>query len=288
MNKTLLSLLATGAVLCAVPSMAQAQDRNINERQAELDQRIDGGIRSGQLNAAEAARLRAEFQGIARLENDYRRNGLTAAERADLEQRFARLSDQIRDERLDRQHAGDRDRGWANINQRQAQLDQRIDTGIRNGQITRQEATRLRAEFQTIARLENQYRRNGLTAAERADLDRRFDRLESQVARDRRDRDARWENLNQRQAQFQQRLDTAVRDGRVTPRQAMSLRSEFRSIAALEQQYRRGGLTARERADLDRRLDGLQANFRASVNTTQYGYGYGQAPNLFDYLFGIR
>ena len=68
----------------------------------------------------------------------------------------------------------------------------------------------------------------------------------------------------------------------------MSLRSEFRSIAALEQQYRRGGLTARERADLDRRLDGLQANFRASVNTTQYGYGYGQAPNLFDYLFGIR
>ena len=37
-----------------------------------------------------------------------------------------------------------------------------------------------------------------------------------------------------------------------------------------------------------RRFDQLQANFRASVQTSQYGYGYGRSPNLFDYLFGIQ
>ena len=288
MNKTLLSLFATAAIVSAAPAMAQTW-QNINERQAQLDQRIDAGVRSGQLTGAEASRLRAEFREIAGLENDYRRDGLTAGERAELDRRFDRLALQIRNERHDGQQAGS-DR-WQNINERQAQLDQRIDAGVRSGDLTRSEAMRLRAEFREIAALENDYRRNGLTAVERAELDRRFDRLARQINNQRHDgqhADGRWENLNQRQAQFRQRLDIAVRDRRLTQRQAMQLSAEFRLIANLEQQYRRGGLSDRERADLNQRFDRLQANFRTSVAANQYGYGYGQAPNLFDYLFGIR
>lgn len=40
-----------------------------------------------------------------------------------------------------------------------------------------------------IARLEARYRVNGLNPRERADLDRRFDRLEMRIAREVRDRD---------------------------------------------------------------------------------------------------
>ena len=76
-----------------------------------------------------------------------------------------------------------------NINQRQAQLDRRIDQGLRSGQLTRQEAYRLRGEFQTIARLETRYRVNGLSQWERADLDRRFDVLSDRVRLERSDRD---------------------------------------------------------------------------------------------------
>ena len=83
-------------------------------------------------------------------------------------------------------------------------------------------------------------------------------------------------------------LDRAVADRRLTPRQAQILRAEFDSLARLEQRYRQGGLTRAERADLDTRFDRLQANFRASVSASSYGHGYGQAPNLFDYLFGLR
>ncbi|PZO05295.1 MAG: hypothetical protein DCF28_03950 [Alphaproteobacteria bacterium] len=80
---------------------------------------------------------------------------------------------------------------WQNINQRQANLDRRIDRGIQNGALSRREAGRLRGEFNALARLEQNYRRGGLTQWERADLDRRFDRLAAQIRYERRDNDNR-------------------------------------------------------------------------------------------------
>jgi len=89
--------------------------------------------------------------------------------------------------RYDRDY-GRHDQGrWMSINERQANLDRRIDMGLRNGALTRAEAYRLRAEFRDIARVENRYRRNGLNNWERADLDRRFDHLSAQIRWERRD-----------------------------------------------------------------------------------------------------
>ena len=76
---------------------------------------------------------------------------------------------------------------WQSINARQANLERRIMVGIRNGQLSRREATRLRADFRQIANLEARYRRGGLSAWERQDLDRRFDRLSAQIRQERRD-----------------------------------------------------------------------------------------------------
>ena len=86
-----------------------------------------------------------------------------------------------------------RDRGeWMPIEARLDRLDHRIDQGIRSGQLTRNEAYRLRGEFRDVARLEARYSRNGLSNWERADLDRRFDRLSAQVRWERRDGDRRY------------------------------------------------------------------------------------------------
>ena len=77
---------------------------------------------------------------------------------------------------------------WMPINARQAMLDRRIERGIDDGSLTRREAIRLRSEFREIARLEYRYRRaDGLQGWERADLDRRFDRLSRQIRFERRD-----------------------------------------------------------------------------------------------------
>jgi hypothetical protein len=82
-------------------------------------------------------------------------------------------------------------RGWQPIAQRKVNLDRRIDIGARNGQLSRREATRLRTELNQLVRLEYTYQRGGLTVRERAELDRRYDRLSAQVREERRDRDNR-------------------------------------------------------------------------------------------------
>ena len=81
--------------------------------------------------------------------------------------------------------------GWQNISQRKFQLDRRIDQGERNRSLSRREANRLRAELNALVQLERSYLRGGLTARERADLDRRYDRLSAQVREERRDNDNR-------------------------------------------------------------------------------------------------
>ena len=87
----------------------------------------------------------------------------------------------------------DRGGSWQNISQRNYQLDRRIDRGERNGSLSRREATRLRFDLDALVYLERSYMRGGLSLRERAELDRRYDRLSFQVREERRDRDdRRW------------------------------------------------------------------------------------------------
>lgn len=280
MSRTLLKMLAASSILAAVPLAASAQ--SINDRQTNLDARIDAGIRNGSLTRGEAARLRAEFSEISRLEAEHRRSGrdLTTAERQDLDRRFDALSRQVRDERSDRQSRGGGSDG--NVNARQREMDERIEAGVRDRSLSRAEANQLRAESAAIERIERSYRDSGrgLSQVERHYLDRRFDALERRLRQDRHDDDRRWTRLDARQAQFDTQLDQAVRERRVSAREAQTLRLEFRSIARLERQYRqsRPGITPAERADLNRRFDRMEGNFRAATSPTD---------NLFDLLFGF-
>jgi hypothetical protein len=71
-------------------------------------------------------------------------------------------------------------------------------------------------------------------------------------------------NINGRERELRMRIEAGVRDGSLTRSEAWQLQRELRGIEALEQRYRndgyrygRNGLDARERSDLDRRLDSL-------------------------------
>lgn len=189
--RIVIPLVAASAMAAAAAPAFAAPWQNINQRQAELDRRIDMGVRSGELTRAEARNLRGEFRDISRLEARYRNSGgLQAWERVDLDRRFTVLSAKVRWDRNDNQERGDR--GWQNINQRQRMLDERIDRGVRSGALTRGEAMRLRNDYRGLARLEASYRRtNGLQAWERNDLDRRFDALSARIRYERTDNDTR-------------------------------------------------------------------------------------------------
>jgi hypothetical protein len=159
---------------------------SISRRGEWLERRIVQGERNGALTRNESTSLRRELSSLISLERRYSSGGLSNSERADLDRRFDALTIRIQTERRDGQTGGQTG-GWTSINQRQANLDARIDAGVRDRSLSQAEAARLRADFQALARMEANYRRNGLTAAERADLDRRFDALSARIRSERRD-----------------------------------------------------------------------------------------------------
>ena len=83
---------------------------------------------------------------------------------------------------------------WTSISQRQANLSQRIDQGIRSGALDRREAFQLKSQLRDVVGLEYRYARTGgrLDMRERADLDRRFDAISRQVRSEKHDRQRRW------------------------------------------------------------------------------------------------
>src|SRR5690242_18984232 len=182
MRKLLAMAVAAGALAVAAPASAQVW-QSINQRQAQLDARIDAGIRDGSLTRQEAFRMRDEFNDLARLEARYRADGLSYGERADLDRRFDALSQQIRYQRNDDQTRGDNDRGygrggydrggygrgdygrgdeWTPISGRDREIQMRINMGLRNRTISPQEAAGLRDQFHDLLRLEARYMRNGM------------------------------------------------------------------------------------------------------------------------------
>jgi hypothetical protein len=187
--------LFAGIALALSAGAASAQGwMSINERQARLDDRIEAGMRSGDLSRREALSLRAEFRDLSGLEARYRAGGLSAWERQDLDRRFDRLSVRIRDDRRDNDRGWYGGRGWSDnsgrwvpIARRQAQLDRRIDQGVRSGRLNSAEAARLRAEFRDLARMESRYRPGGYSPREMAELDRGFDRLAMRIRFESRD-----------------------------------------------------------------------------------------------------
>lgn len=105
-TQIILAGLAAAITLTTPMAASAAPWQPINQRQQQLDRRIDQGVRSGALNRGEAARLRTEFRGLVRLEAQYRRSGgvFTMRERTDLNRRFDILSAKIRFDKRGRQH----------------------------------------------------------------------------------------------------------------------------------------------------------------------------------------
>ncbi|MBU1378830.1 MAG: hypothetical protein KKE02_20685 [Alphaproteobacteria bacterium] len=106
MKRLALSIAVVSVVLAAAPVAASAAPwQTINQRQANLERRIDQGVRTGELSRPEAARVRDQVRDLARLEVQYRRSGgrLTPAERADLDARFDRVSQRVYAQKHDRQ-----------------------------------------------------------------------------------------------------------------------------------------------------------------------------------------
>ena len=109
MNKKIIApLLAVAAVSVAVPAAAQHYGpprggpafhapawQSIAQRKVNLDRRIDRAAWNRAISPREANSLRAELNGIVRLETQYRRHGLTRWERQDIRERYQRIQSNL-------------------------------------------------------------------------------------------------------------------------------------------------------------------------------------------------
>jgi hypothetical protein len=154
-----------------------------------------------------------------------------------------------------------------------AQFEAQLTADVRAGSRTSSSADRLRTDYNALVQLEARYGSDGrFTTQERADLNAQYQALTQRVnvventgggngypntgggygSSD-------GSSVADGRANFEARINTAVTARRITRTQATSLRTDYQALIQTEAGYARNGVDAREQADLDAKLDALDA-----------------------------
>jgi hypothetical protein len=141
------------------------------------------------------------------------------------------------------------------VNARLASQADRIASGVRDGSVAAGETARLEREQSTVAREETQFLRDGTSSgAERARLERDLNRTSRDIYGQRHDAQVNPNPnglIDQRRANGEKRIADGIRDGSLTPDEAMRLQRCQSRISREEQQFRAdGSLSPAERQNL--------------------------------------
>lgn len=183
------SLLATAlfAGLGVAPAMAQnANTPAIDRAQQAISSRIQQGLASGHITPSEARELYRRDREIEMRENRFKANGsATPQERQQLRLELDNLAAEVERMMLNRDYIAQPDTNNTNgIDNRQENIGQRIEQGVRSGRLTRPEARRLQRQERDIARTEASFKRDGVvTQKERQQLRNALARLNNDLAR---------------------------------------------------------------------------------------------------------
>lgn len=197
MKKLFAATLAFVGVLAVVNAShadtRRTRDPGVNQRQHNQRERIQQGVKSGELTRRETGRLVHEQREVRQLEREYKSDGaLTGAERRDLHQEQNEASRHIYNQKhdvQDRPPAAVRDPG---VNQRQANQTGRIVQGVKSGELTKDEAQELRTERRDIRQLEHTYKEDGaLTRDERQDLHQQLNQQSQEIYEEKHDDEKR-------------------------------------------------------------------------------------------------
>ena len=147
-------------------------------------------------------------------------------------------------------------------NQR-AQFETRVDSEVGTGALSQATGTRLKSDYYELVQLEARYGADQrFTTAERTTLADRYGDL-TQVLADRAYADAGTVTTTEvaaGQAAFDSRVDAALAARRITRAESRRLKADYAAAVRVEASYLGdGALNAAEVADLDTRLDALDA-----------------------------
>lgn len=160
----------------ALPAAAQnTQTPMIDRAQEEIGARIEQGVESGRITRAEAQQLYQRERAIRERENRYKADGYASApERQQLRQDLDALRADVERAMINPRVAAPYARGPGlapGIDLREAGLRERIDAGVRSGQLSEREARRLYRQERRIERDEARAKADGIvTRQERRQL----------------------------------------------------------------------------------------------------------------------
>lgn len=152
-----------------------------------------------------------------------------------------------------------------------SQFESRVDNEVLKGAVNQQTGARLKSDYASLVQLESRYGADRrFTSKERTDLADRYGALTQVLAVGSYDdgQTVQAAAVADGQAEFGRRVDAAVSARRVSRTQGSRLKTDYASLVQVEAGYLRDGvISANERADLDSRLDALDAR----LGDTSYG-----------------
>lgn len=191
----LLAVTALGTAVASADTKPGVRDPRINARQQVQRERIQQGVRSGELTRRETVKAREDQRDIRQLEGAYKSDGkLTRGERRDLSREQNQASRQLYRDKHDAQERGPAPAAVRSpvINERQANQAGRVAQGVKSGELTRGEAQELREERRDIRGLERNYKSDGvLTRGERRDLNQQLDQNSQEIREEKTDEERR-------------------------------------------------------------------------------------------------
>lgn len=166
MNSKLLSLVVAG--LLAAPAFGQTAATEV-QRDVNQQTRIEAGLKTGQLNTTEAARLEREQARIAKAEQGALKDGkLSKREQRKIERMQNSASADIKAQKHDAQsgnpNSASSRRMQADV-QRNVHQETRIENGIKSGQLTSHEVAKLEKGEARIDHKEAAAGKNGRVGA---------------------------------------------------------------------------------------------------------------------------
>ncbi|MBC7997679.1 MAG: hypothetical protein IAF58_07040 [Leptolyngbya sp.] len=237
--------------------------RSFDLRQANVLRRIDESAANGRLTAVEADDLRADFRRLEQLEASYRRDGnLTAYELDVLRKGLDSINLELK---------GNSDPiaiEYPEINRKQQDLKNRINEGVARGRIRGFDAQKLNASLAWIASAEAAFRQSG-GRLEKDEADRILADLDRLSAKIDRVAISPLQNLINRKADLQRKIDERTANGKLSYGKARGLRRELDRIGFAIQDIGPGGRVRPEvYAQISADMDSLNTRITSGLAYT--------------------
>ncbi len=170
-------------------------------------------------------------------------------------------------------------RGRRALGGQQTAFNARLDAQVRSGAVQSYSADRIRTDYDALVQLEARYASDGrFTTQERQDLTARYSALTTALEEGGYGDDiGGYQSAADGRADFEARVNAAVSARTLTRTDATRLRSDYAAIVSAEAAFQRDGLSARERQDIEARLDAIDARVPGGAYGNNGG-GYQQTP----------